>query len=129
MGERPDKIGAHASGFSRQDAFHEAHCLPALHLGFRGQQVPETFDLGQIQSAIQKGPAGEFSGIRRTEVRRRTQNLQDPPENRRTAMQLEFYDIFSGEAGWSGKEDDNRLIELLATGRVAQPACRCVTRI
>jgi hypothetical protein len=44
-------------------------------------------------------------------------------------MQLEFDDIFSGEAGWSGKEHDNRLIELLAVGRVAQPACRCATRI
>ena len=54
---------------SLQSTTHLSECLQALRLAFGIYQISQTFNLGQIHTAILKRPAGKLSGPRLPETK------------------------------------------------------------
>ena len=91
------------------------HRLAPLHLGLGIDEVGEPFDRTEVHLVVEKGPTGKLAGLRRPAPRDRGQR----PEHRRhdgaAAMELAFGYILAGEARGSGKPEEERPIQDLAS--------------
>ena len=64
LGAQIEQLIAPAVDALRQAALEPRQGLAPLVLGFRLEQIAETFDLDQVELAVLEGAAGELTGFR-----------------------------------------------------------------
>ena len=109
-------------------AIELAQRLAALHCGLGGDQVGEPFGCGEIELAIDHRPPGELAGLGRPQAGPASQRRQHAGDDRPPTMKLQLGHGLAGEAGRSGKPQDQPLIQQAAIERIPQPSQRRLAR-
>ena len=104
-----------------QRAVGLAHGLPPLRLGLRLNQVGDSFDLGQIEPAVEESPPGELAGLRRPEALQPLQFPEDRGNHRAATVDMELGDVLAGETSWRRKEQGKPAVKDRPVVRLKDP--------
>ena len=118
--------GADRLGVAAQRAAGDAQRLAPLRLGLGVDEVGEALDLGQIELAVLERAPGEFARLGRTQAGQARERGDDAGDRRAAAGHLQLRHLLAGEAARRDEADDQRAVERLAAGGIAQhsPASR-----
>ncbi len=94
--------------------------LASLRIGFGSGQIGHRLGLRQVELAVKKGAAGEFARLRQPQPLP-AQHRHHGTEHSAAAMQMQFGDIFAGNAARRRQPQHQPVIEVVAGFRVSQP--------
>ena len=103
-----------------EPAIELAQGLAALRLGFGGGEIGDRLGLGQIELAVQKSAAGELAGLGEPQAHS-AERRHDCRQHATAAMQLQFGDIFAGNAVRRREPQRQAVIQILAALGIAEP--------
>jgi hypothetical protein len=101
-----------------------AEGLASLTLGFGVHEVGEAFGFGEVELAVLEGAAGELARLRWPHAGLAKRCVDDGGNDGRAAMNVEFGDVFAGEARWAWKPERQAVIERKAGARIAKGFAR-----
>jgi hypothetical protein len=98
--------------------------LAALALGFGVHEVGQALSFGQIELAVLEGAAGVFARLGWADAGLAQGRVDNRRDDGRAAMDVEFDDVFAGEAVGPGKPERQAIIERNAGARIAKRLAR-----
>lgn len=113
---RPNQSLAPSVNLGPEGARQDPQGLAPLSLGFRLEQVAQSFDLREVENAVFQCASREFAGFGQPQTVDAPQGREQRRHGCRTAMALKFNDIFPGKTGTFGKAQYQSLIERHAIG-------------
>ena len=109
----------------REAAIQLPQGLPPLGRRFGGDQIRQTFHLGQIELACIESAPGESTRFGGHAVRQTPESIQYGRDNRAASMQVKLHHVFTGKAGRTRKPENQTAIQQFATIGVVQCGERC----
>ena len=108
--ERTQQTAAPGLDLLAEGAFHLPQRLASLRLGLGGDEIGETFDLGQVELAVVEGAAREGAGLGRLEALCH-KAFSHRGDDRRAAMDMQLHHILAGEAGGAGEPERESIVD------------------
>ena len=117
-----DDLGAPVAGAIAEQALQLTQCLSALTVGVGGDEVVQTFGLGEIELAVLERTAGEFAGLRRPDLVEGGERGKQCGQHGAPAMDVKFRDVLASRAGGMRKPKHHRIVNRLPAGVAEQSA-------